>query len=145
MTTTRRRAWKAAAAAALAAPAAAATSAKKVHYRGAKPETTPLYSPAVSYGNLLFISGRGVNDVEGIKAQTTRVLDEIQKALESAGSSMEKVLKCNVYLADLNDYAAMNEAYRGRFGAEPPVRTTVAVSGIPLKGAVVEIDVMAHI
>ena len=57
---------------------------------------------------------------------------------------MNNALKCNVYLANLDDYAAMNEVYRGRFGAEPPVRTTVAVAGIPLDGALVEIEVIAH-
>jgi enamine deaminase RidA (YjgF/YER057c/UK114 family) len=53
------------------------------------------------------------------------------------------VLKCNVYLRHLEDYAAMNEVYRGRFGAEPPVRTTIAVAGIPLDGCLVEIEVIA--
>ena len=57
---------------------------------------------------------------------------------------MTKPLKCNVYLAKLEDYKEMNEAYRGRFGDEPPVRTTVAITAIPLEGALVEIDVIAH-
>ena len=57
---------------------------------------------------------------------TKAVLDQIQQRLESAGSSMDKVLKCNVYLNDLKDYAGMNEMFQGRFGAEPPVRTTIA-------------------
>lgn len=70
------------------------------------------------------------------------MLDEIQKRLESVGSSMEKVLKVNVYLDDLDNFAAMNEVYLGRFGAEPPVRTTVAVRGIP-GNARVEIDCIA--
>jgi enamine deaminase RidA (YjgF/YER057c/UK114 family) len=56
---------------------------------------------------------------------------------------MSNVLKCNVYLRHLEDYAAMNEVYRGRFGAEPPVRTTIAVAGIPLDGCLVEIEVIA--
>jgi enamine deaminase RidA (YjgF/YER057c/UK114 family) len=58
------------------------------------------------------------------------VLDQIQQQLESAGSSMEKV-KCNVYLKDINDWAAMSEVFHGRFGEEPPVRTTIAAGGIP--------------
>src|SRR6266508_3022766 len=84
--------------------AAHVVAAKKIHRRGPKPETTPLFSGAVSYGNLLFIAGKGAHFEGDIKAHTKHVLDEIQKELENAGSSMEKVLKCNVYLNDLKDY-----------------------------------------
>ena len=84
--------------------AAQSVPAKKIHRRGPKPETTPLFSGAVSYGNLLFIAGKGAHFEGDIKAHTKHVLDEIQKELENAGSSMEKVLKCNVYLNDLKDY-----------------------------------------
>jgi 2-iminobutanoate/2-iminopropanoate deaminase len=117
---------------------------KKVHYRGAKPKTPGLFSNAVSYGNLLFIAGIGAHFDGDIKAHTKHVLDEIQKSLENAGSSMNKVLKCNVYLADLKDYAGMNEVFRGRFGEEPPVRTTIAAGGVP-GNSLVEIDVIAYI
>ncbi len=118
---------------------------KKVHYRAGKPKTTPLFSGAVSYGNLLFIAGKGAHFEGDIKAHTDHVLNEIQKELENAGSSMEKVLKCNVYLHDLKDYKAMNEVFRGRFGPEPPVRTTIAAAaGIP-GNSLVEIDVIAYI
>jgi len=74
-----------------------------------------------------------------------RVLDEIQKELEKAGSSMNQVLKANVYLNDLKDYQAMNEVFRGRFGANPPVRTTIAAAaGIP-GDSLVEIDCIAYV
>jgi 2-iminobutanoate/2-iminopropanoate deaminase len=141
MKSTRRNALLAAAA--LPAAAAQTKRAKQAHFRGEKPKETPLYSEAISYGDLVFISGHGVAAGD-IRAQTKTVLDQIEAALKVAGSSLEKVLKANVYLASLEDYAAMNEAYRGRFGATPPVRTTVAVSGIPLPGCLVEIDVIAH-
>jgi 2-iminobutanoate/2-iminopropanoate deaminase len=118
---------------------------KKVHYRGQKPRQTPLFSGAVSYGNLLFIAGKGAHFEGDIKAHTKHVLDEVQKELENAGSSMEKVLKCNVYLNDLNDYKAMNEVFRGRFGPEPPVRTTIAAAGGIPGNSLVEIDVIAYI
>ena len=96
---------------------------KKVHWNGGKaPEKPPLFSGIVSYGNMVFIAGIGAHFEGDIKAHTKFVLDEIQKRLESVGSSMDKVLKVNVYLNDLKDYAGMNEAYTGRFGAEPPVR-----------------------
>jgi 2-iminobutanoate/2-iminopropanoate deaminase len=131
---------------ALAVPAAAQTktSRKTVHFRGAKPTGTPLYSEIITHGDLVFISGHGTNKVTGIREQTKFVLDDIEACLKAAGTSMNNALKCNVYLASLDDYAAMNEVYRGRFGNEPPVRTTVAVAGIPLDGAVVEIEVIAH-
>jgi enamine deaminase RidA (YjgF/YER057c/UK114 family) len=131
-------------AAATAASAQSAAGGKQVHNRRKPPEgQIPLFSEAVSCNGFVFVSGTGVNDVQGVKAQTTKVLDHIQGALENAGSSMEKVVKCNVFLASIDDYTAMNEAYRGRFGNQPPVRTTVAIAAIPLKGALVEIEVIA--
>ena len=66
---------------------------------------------------MVFIAGIGAHFEGDIKAHTKHVLDEIEKRLLSVGSSMEKVLKVNVYLNDLKDYAGMNEAYLGRFGA----------------------------
>jgi 2-iminobutanoate/2-iminopropanoate deaminase len=141
----------AAATAAAAAPAPAAAQggdkpAKKVFWSGGKaPEKTPLFSPAVSYGNLLFISGIGAHFEGDIKAHTKHVLDEIKKKLEECGSSMEKVLKVNVYLNDLKDYAAMNEVFLGSFGKEPGVRTTIAAAGGIPGNSLVEIDCIAYI
>lgn len=118
---------------------------KKVWWKDGKaPEKTPLFSSAVSYGNLLFLSGIGAHFEGDIKAHTKHVLDEIQEKLESCGSSMNKVLKAQVYLADLKDYKDMNEVFQGRFGPEPPVRTTVSVAGVP-GNSLVEIDVIAYI
>lgn len=127
-------------------PAAAQETAAKrvIRSKNAKPEANPLFSHAVAYGNLLFLSGIGAHFPGDIEAHTAHVLDEIKTSLEEAGSSMEKVLKCQVYLADLKDYDAMNKVFRGRFGPEPPVRTTVAVAGVPGK-SLVEIDVIAYI
>ena len=143
-TTSRRGALLGAAAAAAATPALAHSEpTKKVHRKGPKPAKTPLFNGAVSYGNLLFIAGKGAHFEGDIKAHTKRVLDDIQQELENAGSAMTKVLKCNVYLHDLKDYAGMNEVFLGRFGPEPPVRTTIAAkSGIP-GNSLVEIDVIA--
>ena len=125
--------------------AAQTTATKKVLWEnGKKPEKPPLFSPAVSYGNLLFLSGIGAHFPGDIKAHTKHVLDEIQKKLEASGSSMDKVLKCQVYLADLKDYQGMNEVFLGRFGPEPPVRTTTAAAGVP-GNSLVEIDVIAYI
>ena len=117
---------------------------KKVHYRnGRKPDKTPLFNSTVSFGNLLFIAGVGYHQEGDIKVHTKAVLDQIQQQLESVGSSMEKVLKCNVYLNDLKDYAGMNEMFLGRFGPEPPVRTTIAAAGGIPGNSLVEIDVIA--
>jgi len=121
------------------------TPTKRVIYRnGKKPETTPLFNGTVAYGNLLFIAGVGYHQEGDIKVHTAGVLDQIKAQLEAAGSSMSKVLKVNVYLADLKDYADMNEVYRGKFGDEPPVRTTIAAAGVP-GNSKVEIDVIAYI
>jgi 2-iminobutanoate/2-iminopropanoate deaminase len=123
---------------------AAATPVKKVHYRnGKKPDKTPLFNSTVSAGNLLFIAGVGYHEAGDIKVHTKAVLDSIQQQLESVGSSMDKVVKCNVYLNDLKDYAGMNEMFQGRFGAEPPVRTTIAAAGGIPGNSLVEIDVIA--
>jgi 2-iminobutanoate/2-iminopropanoate deaminase len=149
MNSERRRIIKAAAVATVAAPVARAQTGgsmkKKVHYNGPKPEKTPLFSGAVSYGNLLFIAGKGAHFKGDIKEHTKHVLDEVEKELTNAGSSMNKVLKCNVYLNDLKDYQGMNEVFRGRFGEEPPVRTTIAAAGGIPGDSLVEIDVIAYI
>jgi len=108
-------------------------------------QEVPLFSSSVTYGNLVFIAGKGAHFDGDITAHTKHVLDELEKELIKAGSSMEKVVKVNVYLNDLNDYKAMNEAYRGRFGAVPPVRTTVAVYGGVPGDSLVEIDCIAHL
>jgi len=126
------------------APAAAPV--KKVLWTdGKRPEKQALFSPAVSYGNLLFISGIGAHFEGDIKSHTAHVLDEIKKKLEAAGSSMEKVLKVNVYLNDLKDYAGMNEVFLGKFGPEPGVRTTIAAAGGIPGNSLVEIDCIAYI
>jgi 2-iminobutanoate/2-iminopropanoate deaminase len=118
---------------------------KKSHSIGPKPEKTPLFSSAISYGNLLFLAGIGAHFPGDIKAHTAHVLDEMKKQLENAGSSMEKVLKVNVYLNDLKDYAGMNEVFQGRFGSVPPVRTTVAPAGGIPGNSLVEIECIAYI
>jgi 2-iminobutanoate/2-iminopropanoate deaminase len=134
--------------AAAAVPAAAQEEkpTKKVIYRnGKKPDKTPLFNSTVTFGNLLFISGVGYHEEGDIKVHTKAVLDSIQHQLESVGSSMDKVLKCNVYLNDMMDYKEMNAEFQGRFGEEPPVRTTIAAAGGIPGNSRVEIDVIAYI
>ena len=119
---------------------------KRVHWSGGqRPERTPLFSGVVSYGNLLFISGIGAHFPGDITAHTDHVLTEIQARLEAAGSSMEQVLKVNVYLNDLADYDGMNAVFQGRFGPEPGVRTTIAAAGGIPGDSLVEIDCIAYV
>ena len=96
------------------------------------PKQGPLFSSVKVHGGLVYVAGKGYHEEGDIRVHTKQVLDQLENELKKVGSSMEKVLKVNVYLHDLQDYAAMNEVYRGRFGANPPVRTTVACyGGIP--------------
>jgi 2-iminobutanoate/2-iminopropanoate deaminase len=105
----------------------------------------PLFSGAVSYGNLLFLAGVGAHFQGTIEEHTKHVLDELEKNLTGAGSSMEKVLKVNVYLNDIKDWPKMNTVYAGRWGKIPPVRTTIAAAGGIPGDSLVEIDCIAYI
>ena len=123
---------------AVAAVAAAGTASaqtapqKKVHRAGPKPAKTPLFNSAVSYGNLVFIAGIGYHKAPNtIAVHTEGVLTEMKRQLEIAGSSMEKVLKVTVYLANKDDFAGMSAVFQGKFGDEPPVRTTIAAAWVP--------------
>ena len=119
---------------------------RETHWPGREaPQEAPLFSPVVTFGNMVFLSGIGAHFEGDVAAHTAHVLDEMKKNLEAVGSSMEKVLKVNVYLNDLKDYKAMNEVFRGRFGAQPGVRTTIAAAGGIPGDSLVEIDCIAHI
>ena len=124
-----------------------APAGKKVWWHNGTPppaDKPALFSPAVSYGNILFISGIAYHKEGDNKVHPAGVLADIKKQLEACGSSMNKVLKAQVYLADLKYYADMNSVFMGAFGPEPPVRTTVSVAGVP-GNSLVEIDVIAYI
>ena len=110
-------------------------------------QDAPLFSGSTKLGNLIFVAGKGAHvEPFEIKAHTEIVLKELEKELIKAGSSMEKVLKVTVFLNDIADYQGMNEVYKGRFGKNPPVRTTVAVAkgGVP-GNSLVEMDCIAYI
>jgi len=104
----------------------------------------PLFSGHTKFAGMVFIAGKGAHFAGDAKAHTDHVLKELEKELVKAGSSMEKVLKVTVYLNDIADYKAMNEVYKGRFGKNPPVRSTVAVAkgGVP-GDSLVEMDCIA--
>jgi 2-iminobutanoate/2-iminopropanoate deaminase len=108
------------------------------------------YSHAIDTGSLVYLSGQTPVDPAtgalvsgGIGAQTTRCLDNLAAVLDAAGLTMDDVVKCNVYLVDMADFAEMNAAYASVFAEPYPSRTTVAVAGLPL-GARVEIELVAQ-
>src|SRR5690625_4715974 len=103
----------------------------------------PLCSGATVHEGFVFIAGKGEHGEGDIKVHTEKVLDKIQAELERAGSSMEKALQVTVYLHNIRDYDAMNEVYRGRFGENPPVRTTVSCYGGIPGSSLVEMDCIA--
>ncbi|MEI6048488.1 MAG: RidA family protein [Bacteroidota bacterium] len=109
-------------------------------------EDVPLFSTSTKFGNLVFISGRGARLEGDIKVHTDNVLKIMETELIKAGSSMEKVLKVTVFLDSMDDYKGMNEVYKGRFGKNPPVRTTVAVpGGLPPADAFIQMDCIGYI
>ena len=116
---------------------------------GAAPAAGP-YSHAVRVGELLFCAGQIPADpatgqlVGGdIRAQTDRVLQNVNIILQDQGLTMGHVVKTTVFMTNLADFAAMNEVYGRHFRADPPARSTVQVAALP-RGANVEIEVIAH-
>jgi 2-iminobutanoate/2-iminopropanoate deaminase len=113
------------------------------------PQAIGPYSQAVVAGGLVFASGQIPIDpatgqfVEGgIREQTEQVLRNVSNLLEAAGTGLSRVVKTTVFLADMNDFAEMNETYARFFGAEPPARSTVQAARLP-RDARVEIEVVA--
>ena len=111
------------------------------------------YTPGIRSGNLLFVSGqlgfapggRGLVP-GGIQAETRQALENIGRILDAAGTTFARVTKCNVYLTDVADFAAMNEVYVTFWpDVPPPARTTVAVAALPAPGAKVEIECIAMV
>lgn len=107
------------------------------------------YSQAIIAGDLVFCSGQLPMDpstgqlIEGsIEEQTRRVLDNVSALLEAAGSSLKQVVKTTIFLADMNDFAAVNGAYAEYFDQEPPARSTVQAARLP-RDARVEIEAIA--
>lgn len=110
------------------------------------------YSPGMIFGNLVFVSGQAGRDPAtgrlagaDVEAQTEQVLKNIATILEAAGSGLQHVLRCGVFLVDMKEFPRMNEVYARAFGAHRPARTTVEVSGLPGDGLRVEIDAVAVI
>ena len=125
-------------------PAPAAAGQPVVAPTVVAPKAPPLFNSIIQFGNLIFLAGIGAHFAGTIEEHTKHVLDEMEQNLILAGSSMAKVLKVTVYLSDLANYTKMNSVYAGRWGDVPPVRTTVAVAGLP-GDSLVEIDCIASV
>ncbi len=115
------------------------------------PKPAGPYSPAVIFGGLIFVSGQGATNPQtgqlagpDVESQTGQVLRNIESILNAAGSDLNHVLRCNVYLTDIGEFAKMNEVYSRMFGDNRPARTTVQVSALPGAGLRVEIDCIAY-
>jgi len=104
------------------------------------------FTTVVSYGNLLFISGIGCRIAGSIEEETKWVLDEIEKNLIASGSSLEKVLKVNVFMEDIKEFDRMNSVYKTRkWGAIFPARNTVQPAALPAGDHGLAIDCIAYV
>jgi len=113
------------------------------------PKAIGPYSQATTHQGLVFTAGQIALDpatmevvAGGVAEQTERVFQNLRAVLEAAGSGLDRVLKTTVFLADMADFAAMNEVYAKHFGSHRPARSTVAAAGLP-RGVRVEIDCVA--
>ena len=124
---------------------------RPVQAPGLPPPAGP-YSPAQVFNRLVFVSGQGATDPatgqlagDSIESQTEQVLKNVSAILAAAGSSLQHVLRCGVFLTDITEFSRMNAVYARMFGDHRPARTTVQVSELPLKGLRVEIDAIAYV
>ena len=116
-----------------------------------RPDARPgVLSTAVKVGDVVYLSGAlgtkpgggGLAD-GGIEGQTRQALENLKAALALAGGTMDDVVKCTVFLADVKDFAAMNTVYREFFPKDPPARSTVAVAALVVPNALIEIECIA--
>ena len=110
------------------------------------------YSPGMSFERLIFVSGQGATDPatgklagEDVESQTEQCLKNVQAILEAAGSGLQHVLRCGVFLIDMSEFQQMNAVYARMFGEHRPARTTIQAAALPGEGLRVEIDCIAYV
>lgn len=116
------------------------------------PKPVGPYSPAVSFERLIFVSGQGATDPAtgelagpDVESQTEQVFQNLATILEAAGSSLQHVLRCGVFLIDMRDFQRMNAVYERMMAGNKPARTTVQVTALPINEMRVEIDAIAYV
>lgn len=124
---------------------------KKIIHTDGAPAAIGPYSQAVVHGNTVYCSGQIALDPEtmnfsgkDVESQTRQVMENLKAVLLEAGSDLDKVIKCSIFLDDMSDFSAVNEIYGSYFTNNPPARETVAVETLP-KNARVEISCIAYI
>ncbi len=110
------------------------------------------YSPGMGFERLVFVSGQGATDPatgklagDDIERQAAQCLKNVEAILEAAGSSLQHVLRCGVFLTDMREFPKMNAVYAKAFGSHRPARTTVQVVSLPHEGLRIEIDAIAYV
>lgn len=110
------------------------------------------YSPGMGFERLVFVSGQGATDPatgklagDNIERQAEQCLKNVEAILEAAGSSLQHVLRCGVFLTDMREFPKMNAVYAKAFGSHRPARTTVQVVSLPHDGLRIEIDAIAYV
>ena len=110
------------------------------------------YSPATVFDRLVFVSGQGARDPRtgvlagtDVETQTEQCLRNVEAILIAAGSSLQHVLRCGVFLIDIGEFSKMNEVYGRMFGDHRPARTTIQAAALPGPGLRVEIDCIAYV
>jgi len=110
------------------------------------------YSPGMGFERLIFVSGQGATDPAtgklsgaGVAVQTEQCLKNVKAILEAAGSGLQHVLRCGVFMIDLREFQQMNAVYAQMFGDHRPARTTIQAAGLPGEGLRVEIDCIAYV
>ena len=124
---------------------------KKIIHTSAAPDAIGPYSQAVVHNDVLYCSGQiGLDPETGefvgddVASQAKQVMENLKAVLEEAGSSFDKVIKCGIYLDDMDNFGTVNEIYGSYFDSEPPARETVAVKTLP-KNCKVEVGCTAYI
>lgn len=116
------------------------------------PKPVGPYSPGVTFDRLLFVSGQGATDPKtgelaglDVETQTEQVFKNLAAILEAAGSSLQHIIRCGVFIIDMREFKQMNAVYERMMAGHKPARTTVQVTALPVEGLRVEIDAIAYI